>query len=221
MPPVHRTVIILCAQTMNDADLYIDRIRLEQYFTDKQCRKCGASSCKQLIERLKQGGMAPSDLFFLSAGRSAALEAALRADRVMGQVPMLQLPRPGPPGLVELNHPKPEDPVLVTANSQFTQQVVLAVMSTGLTPAFALFVDTRGDTLDMAVILDTFTTAAVKAAVERELGPRDPAAGPLVLPGLAAALKDDIGAATGRTVEVGPVCAAEIPLWFRDRWVPA
>ncbi|MBW2264494.1 MAG: hypothetical protein JRG91_21215, partial [Deltaproteobacteria bacterium] len=40
----------------------------------------------------------------------------------------------------------------------------------------------------------------------------------LVLPGLAAAMRDDVASAAGLSVEVGPVCAAELPLFFADLW---
>jgi len=40
----------------------------------------------------------------------------------------------------------------------------------------------------------------------------------LVLPGFAAGIRDQLAAATGFTVEVGPVCAAELPLFFVERW---
>lgn len=206
---------------MDDADLYIDRIGIESHLTEEQCRNCGAASCKELVEQLRQGGRQPADLDFLSANRAAGLTTALRAERIMPSVPMLQLPSPGPTGLVELNKPGPDDPVLVTGNSELTQQVLLAVMSTGLTPAFVLFVNTRGDTLDMAVILGTFTPQSVETAVDRELQSGKVGDNTLIIPGLAASLADDIGTATGRAVEVGPVCAAELPLMFGERWIPA
>ena len=40
-----------------------------------------------------------------------------------------------------------------------------------------------------------------------------------MLSGLAAGSRDEIAAATGRPVEVGPVCAAELPLYFGERWL--
>jgi CO dehydrogenase/acetyl-CoA synthase gamma subunit (corrinoid Fe-S protein) len=40
----------------------------------------------------------------------------------------------------------------------------------------------------------------------------------LIIPGLAAELKDDIEKVTGWPVEVGPVCAAELPCYFGDSW---
>ena len=206
---------------MDDADLYIARIGIARYFTEEQCRNCGAASCRELVEQLRRGGRRPADLDFLTTNRAAAVNAALRAEQIMPAVPMLQLPSPGPTGLTELNNPGPDDAVLVTGNSELTQQVLLAVMSKGLTPAYVLFVDTRGDTLDMAVILETFTARAVKTALDPELRSGRLKDNMLIIPGLAASLADDVRTATGRTVKVGPVCAAELPLMLGDRWIPA
>jgi CO dehydrogenase/acetyl-CoA synthase gamma subunit (corrinoid Fe-S protein) len=119
---------------------------------------------------------------------------------------------------VELNHPSPGDPVLVTGNSEFTQAVLLAVLSTTETPFFVLFCDTRGDTLDMAVILKSFTHDRIKQSMERKGLPDRAKGSTLILPGLAADMQRDVAEATGWPVQVGPVCAAELPLFFEDRW---
>jgi CO dehydrogenase/acetyl-CoA synthase gamma subunit (corrinoid Fe-S protein) len=156
---------------------------------DYQCHKCGEESCRELVEKVKA---------------------------VLPQVPSLQLPRPVEPALVELNNPQPGDPVLVTGNSEFTQAVLLAVLSTTESPFFVLFTDTRGDTLDMAVILKSFMPDRIQQSLEKENLKAQ--GGKLVIPGLAAALKDDIEKTTGWPVEVGPICAAELPLFFGERW---
>ena len=43
----------------------------------------------------------------------------------------------------------------------------------------------------------------------------------LVLPGLASGMETEIASATGFRVEVGPVCAAELPLFFGAEWKPS
>jgi CO dehydrogenase/acetyl-CoA synthase gamma subunit (corrinoid Fe-S protein) len=133
-------------------------------------------------------------------------------------VPAITTPRPVPPELAELNDPSQGDPVLVTGNSVFTQEVLLAVLAATASPFFVLFTDTRGDTLDMAVILGSFTADRVKRSFEAERLAERARGSTLVLPGLAAGSKDEVAAATGRPVEVGPVCAAELPLYFGERW---
>jgi CO dehydrogenase/acetyl-CoA synthase gamma subunit (corrinoid Fe-S protein) len=178
---------------MPDADLYLERIDFSRYLSTDECKRCGAHSCKELVERLK---------------------------RTLPTVPSLEIPRPAAAGLFELNNPGPGDPVLVTGNSAFTQEVLLAVLSTTASPFFVLFTDTRGDTLDMAVILGSFTPERIRRAlysdrVEERAGPA-----PIILPGLAGHLKEDIASVTSSAVEVGPVCAAELPLYFGRRWLP-
>jgi CO dehydrogenase/acetyl-CoA synthase gamma subunit (corrinoid Fe-S protein) len=156
---------------------------------DYQCHKCGPQSCKDLVEKIKP---------------------------LLPQVPSLQLPRPVDPTLVELNNPGPGDPVLVTGNSEFTQAVLLAVLSATQSPFFVLFTDTRGDTLDMAVILESFTPERIRRSLEKENLKAQ--GSKLIIPGLAAGLKNAITQTTGWPVEVGPVCAAELPLFFHDSW---
>ncbi len=159
-----------------------------------ECHKCGSQSCKELVEKIK--------------------------DR-LPRVPSLQLPRPVDPCLLELNSPNPGDPVLVTGNSELTQAVLLAVMSTTESPFFVLFTDTRGDTLDMAVILKSFTPDRIKQSIEQERLSDQAQGSPLILPGLAAGMQKEIAKATGRPVWIGPVCAAELPLFFEDSWTTA
>jgi len=40
----------------------------------------------------------------------------------------------------------------------------------------------------------------------------------MVVPGLTATLAADFAEATGWEIEVGPVCAAELPLFLGERW---
>ncbi len=174
---------------MPRANLYVDRIDFSRY--EGECTRCGAHSCRELVEKLS---------------------------RSLPAVPSLQHPRPVDAGLVEINEPGPGDPVLVTGNSALTQEVLLAVLSTTASPFFVLFSDTRGDTFDMSLILGSFTPGRLAAAVERHGVKERSGSSTLVLPGLAAALRDDVASAAGLPVEVGPVCAAELPLFFGDRW---
>lgn len=201
---------------MPDADLYLDRIDPLKYLSTDECKKCGARSCKDLVERLRN--REPADLSPLPAHRARGLETALALDGVLPTVPSLQHPRPTSPGLFEVNEPGHGDPVLVTGNSTFTQEVLLAVLSTTTSPFFVLFTDTRGDTLDMAIILKSFTPERIKSSLEMEkVGQKS--GGSLVLPGLAGDMSDSIASLAGLPVEVGPVCAAELPLFFGERWI--
>ena len=42
----------------------------------------------------------------------------------------------------------------------------------------------------------------------------------VVIPGLAAALSYEIEQSTDWKVTVGPICAAELPLFLADTWIP-
>jgi CO dehydrogenase/acetyl-CoA synthase gamma subunit (corrinoid Fe-S protein) len=206
---------------MPDADLYLESIDYEGYLDARDCVRCGAASCRALVEMLRASGGAYAALHGLGEDKAHAVGATLAIERNRPAVPALTTPRPVPPELVALNDPSPGDPVLVTGNSAFTQEVLLAVLATTASPFFVLFTDTRGDTLDMAVILESFTADRVKSSFETGRLTERARGSTLVLPGLAAGSRDEIAAATGRPVEIGPVCAAELPLYFGERWRPA
>jgi CO dehydrogenase/acetyl-CoA synthase gamma subunit (corrinoid Fe-S protein) len=201
---------------VNDADLYLNEIDLEKYFPPETCRRCGADSCKALVERLRRGeeseGAAPQ------SGELEGLRTVLALQDRLPRVPQLALPRPGPPGLTRLNDPKDGDPILITGNHVHTQEVLMTVLASTDRPFFLLCADTRGDSLDMAVILGTFTAETVSKAL-REAGLfKEAKASPLLLPGRAEPLAGAVREAAGRTVEIGPVCAVELPLYYRGRW---
>ena len=204
---------------MPDADLYLESIDYGDYLDTQDCARCGATSCRALVEMLRASGGAYATLNGLADRKAHAVGATLAIERNLPAVPAITTPRPVPPELAELNDPSPGDPVLVTGNSVFTQEVLLAVLATTASPIFVLFTDTRGDTLDMAMIFESFAADRVKRSFEAERLAERARGSTLVLPGLAAGLRDEIAAATGRPVEVGPVCAAELPLYFGERWL--
>jgi CO dehydrogenase/acetyl-CoA synthase gamma subunit (corrinoid Fe-S protein) len=203
---------------MKDADLYLGDIDFDKYFSPEECRNCGADSCKALVEKLRSGGCAAGDLEGIPADRARALQTVLNLEGMLPGVPQLSMPRPGAPGLTGLNSPFDGDPILVTGNNLFTQEVLLTVLSTTTKPFFFLSADTRGDSLDMAVILDTFTVEAVEKALGAAGLTEKAESSSLLLPGRAVALADPVSEATGRRVDVGPVCAAELPLFYGEAW---
>jgi CO dehydrogenase/acetyl-CoA synthase gamma subunit (corrinoid Fe-S protein) len=203
---------------MIDADLYLESIEYERYLTESDCVRCGVGSCRALVAELRAGGGAYSALDAIDRKLSRALEIALGTADSLPTVPSLTTPRPTAPELAEINRPVPGDPVLVTGNSLLTQEILLTVLSTTVSPFFVLFTDTRGDTLDMALIYESFNAERLAENVERERLSDRAAGSSLILAGLARGLRDEVATATGFPVEVGPVCAAELPLYFRDRW---
>jgi len=135
-------------------------------------------------------------------------------------VPLLTHPRPGFSGIVELNEPGPASPVLVSGNNEYTEQVLMTVLGTTVCPFFALFVNTDGNTVDMAMIYKTLTAGRISSALKETGLEEKVTAKELIIPGLAASLKNDIEKSTGWSVRVGPVCAAELPLFLSEIWIP-
>ncbi len=203
---------------MSNANLYLDEINLNKYFSEDECRVCGAESCKDLVEKIVQKQCQTSYLKGLPDKNRISLEAFIDIERILPQVPMLQHPQAGDPGLSKINDPRNGDPILVTGNNKYTQEVLMIILSATSSPFFFLSADTRGDTLDMAIILNSFTADAVQKALKREGLDSSAKNSPLILPGHAAGLKKSIKELTGFEVKVGPVCAAELPLFFGDKW---
>jgi len=85
---------------------------------------------------------------------------------------------------------------------------------------FLVFIDTKGDTVDMAIIYQTLTAEQVKRGVLSSGILNRVTHQAVILPGLAAAIRDGLKESTGWHVTIGPVCAAELPLFFGDRWLP-
>jgi len=69
----------------------------------------------------------------------------------------------------------------------------------------------------MALVYRTFTAARIVQGLRREEALRRSAHAPLVLPGLAASLQEELAQSLNRPVTVGPVCAAELPLFFGEQ----
>jgi CO dehydrogenase/acetyl-CoA synthase gamma subunit (corrinoid Fe-S protein) len=206
---------------MLKADLYVDRIEIAPYLTPAECRGVATvANCTQLAAALKAGVVRPEDCPHLTPARRYALSLALRAEEVLPPVPSLELPRPVPPDLYEINDPGPEAPVLVTGNSEFTLTVLTALLALTVSPFYLLLVDCRGDTVDMAMVYRSFTPQRLDQALEaHRLGARL-SHHELILPGCLAPLKEELASYTGWDLVVGPICAAELPLFLGDRWQP-
>jgi hypothetical protein len=203
--------------TLPAAGLYLEKMDLERYRPTEDCALCRVDSFEELLARLRSGAPGGQSCLHWPAWRREAFLAALTAGEWLPPIPALDLPRPGPVGLLELNGNSPTAPVLVTGNSEFTQAVVLAVLSRVLMPLKLLCVDTHGHTVDMALVFQEFhgdriAQAAAAAGLALDPGVR------LILPGLAEAIVPGVEAALGRPVEVGPICAAAIPLYLGPDW---
>ena len=195
------------------ADLYVDRINLPQPVGTETCQVCRVDSWEELIERLRDGRIGEGQCPHWPAERIELLRRAADASEVLPDVPSLDVPRPTEPGVMELNEPTDDSPVLITGNSQLTHDVLLAVLSTTAMPIWMAAIDTGGHTVDMSLVYKTLTAEAIVGGFDEERF-----SGRIVLPGLAEKLAPAVSAALGRPVEVGPICAAELPIFFAEQW---
>jgi len=202
------------------ADLYLDRIRIFEYLAEPNCQACGFGGCKQLVAALKRDTADTDRLVSLGTNRAHALRLVARPGDYLPEAEVLQLPAPTQTGVFGLNDPTNDAPLLVTGNSEVTLQVLTAVLATTTAPFRLLLVDTRGDTVDMAMIYESLTAEAVAQVLRDEGGSWQQPDVRVVLPGLAAPIQPALEDRLERGVEVGPVCAAELPLYFADRWTP-
>jgi CO dehydrogenase/acetyl-CoA synthase gamma subunit (corrinoid Fe-S protein) len=202
------------------ADLYLDTINFLKYLDKQDCAQCGFDSCEEFIEALRKGDKISSDCSFISTNEAYAFVAVQNIKEQWPEVPLLVHPRPSHIGLFELNNPNADSLVLISGNNEFTEEVLLTVLGTTMGPFFVLFIDTDGHTVDMSMIYQTFTAERVSQAFqEAHLGEKV-SRKEVIIPGLAASLKNDIETRTGWHARVGPVCAAELPLFLSEIWIP-
>ncbi|MFC1813399.1 hypothetical protein ACFL03_12000 [Thermodesulfobacteriota bacterium] len=197
------------------ADLYEKSIQIESYVSKTDCRACGFHSRAEFLDSLRSGRLKPTQCK-MSKTRFLPLLWAARPDEILPEVESLQLPYPGPTGLFPINQPEKDSPILVSGNSKLTIEVLTAVFSTTLSPFWYLVVDTDGHTVDMALVYEVLTAERVVHSLDRENVKDIAPASTLFLPGLATSLRDPLIEQSNRSVKVGPVCAAELPLFFGD-----
>ncbi len=197
------------------ADLYEKKINVESYISSNDCRACGFHSREEFLEKLRSGRLKPSHCK-MARMRFLSLLWAVKPDEILPEVEVLQLPASGPTGLFPINQPGKNSPILVSGNSKITGEVLTAVLSTTLSPFWYLVVNTDGHTVDMAIVYKVMTAERVMQEISRENVDQIAPESTLFLPGFAAAIQDDLTEQSGRHVKVGPVCAAELPLFFGD-----
>jgi CO dehydrogenase/acetyl-CoA synthase gamma subunit (corrinoid Fe-S protein) len=206
---------------MLKANLYVDRIDIAPYLTPEECRGLGGPDCTRVAARLLDGSLKPEDWVGLSPARRQALSLAVKALEVLPVVQSLELPRPVPPDLFEINEPGPEAPLLVTGNSEFTLAVVTGLLALTISPFFLLVVDTRGDTVDMSMVFRSFTPQRLDQGLSAHRLASRLRRRQLIIPGVVAPLKEELAAYTGWDIRVGPICVAELPLFLGEAdWQP-
>lgn len=197
------------------ADLYETSIKMDSYVLATDCRACGFHSRAEFLESLRAGRLKPSQCK-LAKMRFLQLLWAARPTEILPEVEVLQLPNPGPTGLFPINQPERDSPILVSGNSKLTSEVLTAVLSRTVSPFWYLVVDTDGHTVDMAMVYEALTAERVVQMLDREQVDQIAPGATLFLPGLAAPIQEYLAEQSGRSVTVGPVCAAELPLFFGE-----
>lgn len=197
------------------ADLYETSIKIDSYVSATDCRACGFHSRAEFLDNLRAGRLNPSQCKFAKM-RFLQLLWAAKPNEILPEVEVLQLPNPGPTGLFPINQPEKDSPILVSGNSRLTSEVLTAVLATTVSPFWYLVVDTDGHTVDMAMVYETLTTERVVQMLNQEKVDQIAPEASLFLPGLAAPIRDDLAEKSGRSATVGPVCAAELPLFFGE-----
>jgi CO dehydrogenase/acetyl-CoA synthase gamma subunit (corrinoid Fe-S protein) len=199
------------------ADLYEKKIEIGSYLSPNDCRACGFFSREEFLEKLRSGRLKPANCK-MARMRFLSLLWAVRPDEILPEVEVLQLPSPGPTGLFPINHPEEDSPIVVSGNSTITAEVLTAVLSTTLSPFWYLVVDTDGHTVDMAIVYKVMTAERVMEGIRSEGIDQIAPASTLFLPGFAAPIRDKLAELSNRSVQVGPVCAAELPLFFGEKY---
>ena len=147
------------------------------------------------------------------------MKTVLQAREYLPSIPTLDIPQPIEPELIPINEPDNNSIVLVTSNNSLTFEVLTTVWSQGITPAYFLLVDCLGNTVDMAMVFSEFKPERLKQAIANSGLEEKTSHRHMIVPGLTAPLANDFRKATGWEVEVGPICAAELPLFLGDRWL--
>ena len=199
-----------------EADIYVNQVDIGRYWP----RNAGVTA-EQALADVRAGKARFEDYAFLDPHQAAALQVVVDGEKFLPSVPMATVPQPVTPGMVPLNNPDQNSPVIVTGNNEHTVNVLTSIWAQGRTPAYLVMVDCRGSTVDMAVLFGDFTPERLKAALASYRLEEVVTHRRLIVPGLTAALAREFSEATGWEIEIGPVCALELPLFLGDRWLPA
>ncbi len=197
-----------------NACLYLDQLRLSSYWPES-----ADLEYNEFITRYRAGETSLEDCHFLTSRQVRAFKLALEADKYLPKVPSIDVPRAIATDIIALNDPDENSLVIVTSNNTFTFDVLISVWSQGVTPAFLARVDCQGNTVDMAMVFEKFTPEALEESLKQIDLDGNLSHRTAIVPGLAAPLAKEFEQVTGWNIEVGPVCAAEIPLFLGERWI--
>jgi acetyl-CoA decarbonylase/synthase complex subunit gamma len=149
------------------------------------------------------------------------LKLLLEPEKVLPKVPLVPTTISIKTGVSEIGFPKRDSPILVTANYPYTHAVVGGVLLAANLDCYLLSIDTEGYSVDMAVYLEIFKGERVKKALEESRIGEKVNHSTLIIPGLAKGYNNEIKEETRWDVLVGPICAAEIPIYLLFEWFNA
>lgn len=199
---------------MLGADLYLTKVDICRY-----CPEDVRSLCKDFTDRWADGEGSKEDYAFLNSRQGRSFKLVLEAQKYLPSIPLVTVPQPMEAGLFPINEPDDHSLVIVSGNNRLTFEVLTTVWAQGITPAYFLLVDCRGSTVDMAMVYGDFTPMRLtqilsSSGLENKVNHRR-----MIVPGLTAPLADEFAMTTNWEIEVGPVCAVELPLFLGERWV--
>ena len=197
-----------------DADLYLDYVDARRYWPSN-----AGISFEKAITDVEAGKTRLEDYSFLSRQQVQAFKLVINSKNYLPEVPMVTVPQPAKAEVIPLNRPDEGSLVIVTGNNHNTINVLTSVWSQGCTPAYLVVVDCLGSTVDMAMIFGDFTPVRLQQALmnsrlAEKVGHRH-----MIIPGLTSPLAGYFREVTGWEIEIGPICAAELPLAMGDRWI--
>jgi len=141
------------------------------------------------------------------------------AAKILPEVPIPENPVSVEPGYIEVGKPGRSSPVLVTGNSLYTHTVLGSILAESGMDCHLLSVDTDGYTVDMAVYLGLFNAERIEDVIEETHISGKINHNRIIIPGFASKIKEDVERLTGWEAVVGPICAAELPLFIAIRWM--
>lgn len=120
--------------------------------------------------------------------------------------------------LYEIGTPDKDSPVVLTTNFALTYFSVSKDLEDAKVSCFLLVVDTEGLAVTVAMAAEKLTGAAVKDALTTSCVKEKVAHKKLIIPGVAARLKDGIEEATGWEVLVGPQDSSQIASYLGEKF---
>ena len=196
-----------------EANLYLSQVDYCRYWPSS-----ASSPCEEFISQMKAGKARPGDYPFLTAKQFKTFKLVTELETQIPPVPLLSLPQPIEAELIPVNEPANDSIVIVTGNNRLTFDLLITIWSQGITPVYFLLVDCFGDTVDMAMVYQHFTPARLKQALDKTGLEKKVNHRQMITPGFTAPLAEDFTKVTGWMIEVGPICAVELPLFLGERW---